>query len=177
MSKKFKNISKVKLPKSRTEKEEFGKAKRSIIQCRKCGAFYYQKSWHHSADSYIAKRKDVDIPFRFARCPACAMIGRGQYEGMVIVENVPKRFANEVLNLIRLFSERAYRRDPEDRLIRAETKGSSIRATFTENQLAVRTAEKISEVFNKVAIEIRHSQEPSDVAVVRLSFPLGRYGK
>ncbi len=160
----------IKLPSSRTEKQEFRKGRKPILICKICDIVYYKKSWHHKLEEYqkLEKVKKVD----FAICPACQMIKNKQLEGRLIVRNMPAKFAKEIINLIQAYSQRAFEQDPLDRLIEIKNEDGQILATFTENQMTVRLAKKIKEVFNKVKMEIQYSSPPSDVVEVEVEFPL-----
>lgn len=161
---------KVKLPKSGHAMEEFGGGKKGLIICEKCSNFYYLKSWHHSADAYIARRENKDMPVKFALCPACLMIKNKQYEGRVAIKNVPEKLQKELINLIEGFCKRAYQRDPLDRLIAAKKEGKDLVVTTTENELANKLAQKIKNTFNNVKTKTTFSKDPSDFADIRVEF-------
>lgn len=171
MAKIFKsNYRKIKLPKSRHAAEEFGGGKKGVLICENCGIFYYKKSWHHNADEFIAKRENKDLPVGFTFCPACAMIRNKQYEGILLVKNVPANKAGEVIKLIKNYGGRAYEMDPLDRVIEAREESGMIVAKTTENELAIKLAKKIKDAFNKVKIKISFSREPGDVARAEVEF-------
>lgn len=170
MAKIFRTPHRVKLPKSRHEVEEFGRGKKGLIICEKCNIFYYKKSWHHNADAFVAKRENKDLPVNFTLCPACRMIKNKQYEGKVIVRNIPEKLKNEALNLIDGYCERAFLKDPLDRLVGINLIGRDVIVTVTENQLAGKLARKIKDSFNKVKIKVSFSKEPGDVALAKVEF-------
>ncbi len=165
----------IKLPQSRTQKQEFGKAQKPILICKICDIVYYKKSWHHPepGQSTIQGRQRLTLKtyaLKPVLCPACQMIKNKQFEGKLIVKNIPVKFVKEITNLIQSFSQRAFERDPLDRLIKIQQTTNRLIATFTENQLAVKLAKKIKAAFNKVKMEIKYSSSPSDIAEVVVDF-------
>ena len=166
----FKKPYRIKLPKSRHEVEELGKGKKGLIICEQCNIFYYKKSWHHSADSFIAERENKDLPVNFALCPACKMIKNRQYEGIMTIKNVPVKFEVELVNFIKGYCRRAYSRDPLDRLIKIKKSGNNLIVTVTENELANKLGKKIKNLFNKVKTKTVFLGKPSDVARVDVEF-------
>lgn len=157
----------------RKQAEEFGGAKKGLIICENCDIYNYKKSWHHDADSFIADRENKDIPIHFALCPACAMIKNKQYEGKIIIKNIPAPQKKDLLNLIKGYCDRAFSRDPLDRLIGVVQDGNSLIVTVTKNQLARRLAKKIKDAFNKVKIFNPNLREPGDVANITVEFLTG----
>ncbi len=163
----------------RTEKREFPRGKLGLVLCPSCNAAYYKKSWHRNLRNYKNLRED--LPVKFAVCPACKMIKNKQFEGEIIIQNAPAKIQNELTNLIKSFSRRAYERDPMHRLIEIKNIGvnqrtnqrqsaSTLRITVTENQLAVKLAKKIKEVFKKVNYKVSYSPSPSDVVYIKMEF-------
>lgn len=170
MGKTSKYFNKVKLPKSRHEFEEFGKGKKGLAICGNCDIFYYQKSWHHNADTFISKRGNKDMPVNFVLCPACQMIKNRQYEGKIVVQKIPSAVESELINLIKNFSQKAFSIDPLHRLIGIKKEKGNLIATTTENELANKIAKKIKSVFHKVKAKVSFNKEPSDVALVTIEF-------
>ena len=170
MAKKFKSQYKNRPTKSSRETEEFGGGKKGLIICENCKVFYYKKSWHHDADAFIAKREDKDLPVNFTACPACKIIASHQYEGKILIKNIPEKVKFELLGLIKGFCERAYSRDPLDRLIEIKDGGADLVVTLTENELTNKLTNKIKETFKKVKKKIVFSSEPSDVALAVIEF-------
>lgn len=153
---------------------EFPRGAKGIIFCDTCGIVYYKKSWHHNlrhfksfaSDSVSAK----DAPVAFRTCPACRMIKNRQYEGLVRLFGVPKNLSPEVERLIRGYGERAYRRDPLDRVIGIKKTSGGYEVTTTENQLAQKLARKITETFKTARLKVSHSAHPSDAAFITITF-------
>ena len=179
-----------KLPRVRREDEEFGPGEIDYLICPQCHCVYFNKSWHHSLEQDI-KRFREEKQVKFQLCPACQLMKDGRFEGEVIIENVPERFKEEIKALIRNFGKRAFEQDPMDRIISIKEKivkrptarrkrGAASRKEFeglkdieiltTENQLAVRLAKKIDEIFGgRPKTSIGHS-EKEDIVRIRISF-------
>ena len=177
------------LPKSKREEAEFGPGKKDILVCKKCGAFYWYKSWHHRLSDYPELKQSKRV--KFVLCPACQMILEKKYEGEIILKAVPERFKKNIRILAKNYGERALRKDPMDRIIsikekkvrratvarkreavsRKEIEGTrDIIILTTENQLAVRLAKKINRVFGgKLSSSISHSHQ-EDVVRITITF-------
>ena len=173
-------------PASKKEEAEFGKGEKDILVCKKCGAFYWYKSWHHSLLDYPELEEEKRI--KFVLCPACKMILEKKYEGEIILKGVPEDFKEEIKRLIKNYGERAFRKDPMDRIIslrerkisrasaeerrragsRKEVEGGrEIRVLTTENQLAIRLAKKINRVFGgKLKTSISYSHQEDTVRII-----------
>ncbi|MFQ6049429.1 MAG: hypothetical protein ACE5J0_00065 [Candidatus Paceibacterales bacterium] len=175
------------------EESEFGPGKVDILVCRKCGAFYWYKSWHHRLDDYPELKGSKDL--KFIICPACQMILNKKYEGEIILENVPENFREDIKTLTKNYGERAFEADPMDRIIsfkekkikkvtavrkrgatsRKEFKGlTDIQILATENQLAKRLAKKINEIYGgklTVAISYSHKEDhKEDIVRIKIKF-------
>lgn len=151
----------------RNEEREFPRGEAGIRSCKICGAFSYKKSWRHVLPKGAAKGKIAKTEM----CPACTMIARKQFEGEVIIDNVPSKIKTDLLNLVNAFTKKAHARDPLHRLIAIQHPSlARIRLTTTENQLALQLAKQIAQVFKKIATKISYSPTPSDVVYIRLVF-------
>ncbi|MDP3015378.1 MAG: NMD3-related protein [bacterium] len=144
------------------------KTKSGLVFCKVCDAVYYKKSWHRNLRHY--KNLKENLAVKFSLCPACAMIKNRQFEGEIIIKNIPIKIKSDLINLAKTFAARAYQRDPMDRLIAIKENEEGLRITTTENQLAVKLAKKIKETFKKVEMKISYSPAPSDVVYVKLVF-------
>lgn len=158
----------IKITLPRTSEREFPKGKQGLLFCKDCNAVYYKKSWHRSLRAYKNLREDLAVAFSL--CPACTMIKNRQFEGEIIIKNVPKEKSDELMHLIEAFCNRAFERDLMDRLIDLKKTKDGFIATLTENQLTVKLAKKIKDVFKKVDYKISYSSSPGDVVYVRLTF-------
>ena len=168
MAKKFRVKSKNRPVKSRQDRQEFGGGKKGIIICPQCKAVYYKKSWHHSMLNLKSPKEKS--PVNFVLCPACQMIKKGQYEGKILINNIPVKKKEELLNLINNYCEKAYSTDPLDRLIAIKDGGNNIVVTVTENELASKLTRKIKEAFKNVDKKVIFSSEPGDTALAVIDF-------
>ena len=176
-------------PKSKKEEQEFGSGKTDIMICKRCGAFYWYKSWHHQLSDYPKLKQDKDI--KFVLCPACQMIKDKKYEGEIILENVPKEYKKGIKSLIENFGKRAEQKDPMHRIISIKEirvsrvsaqrkRGASSRKEFetlkilqvltTENQLAQRLAKKINETYGKKLNPLITHSHQEDIVRIRITF-------
>ncbi|SRR3989344_5179099 len=153
---------------SRTEEHEIPKGKLGLTICKDCRATYYKKSWRQNLGGYKNLRED--LPVYFTLCPACKMIKTHQFEGRIIIENIPAKILNDLNHLTETFCKRAFLRDSQHRLIDVKKTKTGLEITTTENQLAVKLAKKIKDTFKKAKINISYSPAPSDVAYVKLTF-------
>lgn len=152
------------LPRSRKEEQEFGPGKIDLLICQECEAVYYAKSWHHQLEDY--QRLSEDKRIKFTLCPACQMIKDKKYEGLVILREVPQNKKEEVLRLVQNIGERAYQRDPLDRIIEIRDRDKNkIEILTTENQLAVSIGKQIKRAF-KGHLEIKWSHQESTARLV-----------
>ena len=151
-------------PKSKKEEAEFGKGKKDVLVCKKCNAVYWYKSWHHRLQDYPELSEKIDL--KFTICPACQMVKDKKYEGEVVLEGVPEKLTQEVMNTVKNIGDEAYKRDCQDRIISVQktNKGSGMRILTTENQLAVQLAKKLSQTF-KGSVKIQYSKEESVVRI------------
>lgn len=153
----------------RTGWHESPKGKHGIVFCSTCNAVYYKKSWHHNLRYYKNLREDLAVSF--AICPACLAIKNNEYEGRIVIINVPKNIAEHLGNLVHAFTHRAYQKDPMDRLIAMKKTDDGMEITTTENQLAVRLAKKIEDVFKKSTARITYARSSKDKAVdIKMEF-------
>ena len=153
-----------KIERSKKEEGEYGAGKKDFGICEKCNAVYYYKSWKHGFSNY--KHLNENKSINFITCPACKMIKDKKFEGKVIFENVPKEYREEILNNIKNTGERAYKRDPMDRVIEVSEPGDNIEVTTTENQLARNIARQIERAHKGAKADIKWSKEESTARIV-----------
>lgn len=153
-----------KIEKSKKEEQEYGPGKKDIVMCKDCTAVYYYKSWHHRLGSY--KHLTEEKAIKFATCPACKMIKSGKFEGRVLFENVGEPYIGEIMRNIQNTGERAYNRDPMDKIIKMKEDGGNIEVFTTENQLARNIARQVERAHKDVKTEINWSKEESVVNIV-----------
>lgn len=171
MAQLFRKQSSVKLPRRSSEErnEQYNKGvKAGAAICPQCKNIHYMKKWHHPSDAAVSDIivKDAESEL----CPACHMIKNNLYEGEIIVENFPEQHQAELQGLVKNFGDTATQRDPQDRLIAIEKSPAGFRITTTENQLAIRIAKKIKDVFNTVDMQIRYSKEPHEVSRAKVVY-------
>ena len=155
--------------KEKNEEHEFPKGAKGILVCTICGALYFKKSWNHQIS--IEGEKEEAVLIRKTMCPACRMIENKEFEGELIVSNIPKKHFDEVVKIIEDTGVKAYQRDTQHRLIGIQTDNNSLRATTTENQLAVEMSRKIKDAFKgKVEEKISYSPDPSDAVYIKIVF-------
>lgn len=169
MAKIFSKKSSVKLPpRDRVEEhEEWGRELGGVATCQICKNMHYEKEWHHSGiiPEHLKKHKKT-----ITICPACKMMKDRAFEGEIFIENFPATHRKELFNLIAAFGKRAVEIDPQDRIIKTENIKGKYRITTTENQLAVKLAKKIRDVFNAFDLKISHAPEPAEVTRIHILF-------
>lgn len=170
MSTKRRAYTTIKMPSSRKEEAEFGKGKRGMFICRRCGSCYYLKAWHHGFEKINTRRAVTRKDFQSTLCPACAMIKNKQYEGRVVIYKVPLPVRDGLKALIRSFGNKAFERDCQHRIIGISSEKDMLTVTTSENQLAAKLAKKIRETFHAKRARMVHSAAPSDMATISLSF-------
>lgn len=153
-----------KIEKHKKEEQEFGPGKRDFVICGDCNAVYYQKSWHHGFADY--KHLSENKAINFTICPACQMIKHNKFEGKVIFKNVPTEYKDQISNNIKNTGERAYKRDPMDRIIKSEINGFTIEVLTTENQLARNIARQVERAYKNVKSEVIWSKEESAAVII-----------
>lgn len=167
MEKKFKMQHKDKIIPQEEWRGEM-KGKEGLVFCRSCGSVYYKKFWHHNLRRYKNLRDDLAVSF--VLCPACKMIESKKFEGQVVVEGLPKNLFENVVNLAEAFCYRAYQKDPMDRLINIKKTNGGLTIFTTENQLALKLAHKIKDVFKKVDMKTSYAPSPTNAAYIILTF-------
>ncbi len=167
-SKRIAKRFKFKQPRFKNDEQEFRRGKKGIVMCPDCGAAYYEKSWHHSLLKIKSVKKDT--PVDFALCPACKMIKFNMFEGEITIVGVPARLRQELINLIENYCERAYSRDPMDRLIGIRREKDNLVVRVTENQLANKLGKKVKNLFNNLKVRTKYIAAPGDTGRVRIEF-------
>lgn len=138
--------------------------------CRICKAVYFNKSWHHGDRIGIDRIRKSTFVWT-TRCPACKMVEQRQFAGQITLKNIPARTSRQLLRLISEYSRRAYEKDCQHRLIAVEKSDPSTWiVTTTENQLANRMAQKISQSFDHVIVKTAYPPERRSIAKVLVEF-------
>ena len=136
--------------------------------CRRCHAVYFDKHWHTDPKLYAEFK--VHHGAMEILCGECRQIQQKDgYGGEVILKNVAIADKPELIQEIKNIGDRAFRRDPEDQIIKIEDKGKSIRVTTTENQLALSIGKQISASHKGGKLDIKLSKEDKLVRVVWVS--------
>lgn len=153
--------------------KEFDKGKGDYIFCPKGEAVYYKKSWHHIAKFFLNppdSKRDKDVLFQL--CPAHEMEKNKQFEGEVVIRDVPDMFRQDLFGLIEGMGEHAMRRDVLDRVFAMRWAKNQLTVTTSENQLAKKIGHKIKETFKKHIAEhvIRPKGGDSDFVSVQILF-------
>ena len=162
------NTSGMKHPRRKNDEQEFA-AHKGIVICNDCGAAYFKKRWTHGLEKINVGDKR-NTPVSFSTCPACAMIKNHQYEGRIIIKNLPEKYQAELEGLVRGFSKRAFERDPMDRLVEIKKDGGNWVITTTENEMANKVAHHIKESLRATKSRTHFAPEPSDVAEITIEF-------
>lgn len=167
------------IPVSRTGKKEFPSGEKGVVLCPGCHSVYRRKFWHRDnkdnqksqALSLLASR-GLNKNKKFILCPACQMIKNKEFEGKLTISDFSPVLEADLNRLIKNFCQRAFERDPLHRLIGIKNDSGILTVTTTENQLAVKLAKKIKEVFgkNKIQIKISYSPEPGDAVYIKINF-------
>ncbi len=143
--------------------DAFGKASGKNLVCKTCGIWFMKKHWVHPAAD-IKKTPGESAKVIFTECPACRMKHDRAFEGEILMRSFEKTQKKEMLRLIKNVGERAFLRDPLDRILETEDRGDSMRIATSENQLALRIGKKIKSVF-KGDLTIHWSKEDEVVRI------------
>lgn len=152
---------------------EFAKGKGDYIFCPRGEAVYYEKSWHHVEKFFLNfpdSERDKDVSFQL--CPAHEMEKNKQYEGEVIIRDVPDAMRMDLNGLVERMGEHAMRRDVLDRVLGMRWAKNQLTVTTSENQLAQKIGRKIKETFKKHIAEhiLRPRGGDSDIVSVQIAF-------
>lgn len=178
-------------PRSKKEEAEFGRGRKEYLLCSECGSWYFHKSWHTNIEEDTRHFFVGEENIQTVVCPPCRWRHDKQFEGELVLENIPQIFRESVHNLIRNYDTREQARDPMDRILHieesnigrpsgAQKRGAVsrksleripiIRILTSENQMAVQLAKKISETFGgKLKPKITYSHE-EDIVRVKVTF-------
>ncbi len=155
-------------PLGRKAMQEFS-AHKGIVVCKTCGAAYFKKRWVHGLEE-LKVPENKDEPVAFAACPACQMIANHQYEGRITVKNLPENHTQQLEEIVRGFSKRAFERDPMHRLIELKRDGANWVVTTTENEMANKMAHHLKESLRASKSRTTFAGDPSDVAEIVIDF-------
>ena len=158
---------------SKAAMTEFGPGKHDYVFCPKGEAVYYKKSWHHASDFFLRMpeaAEDKDVSFQL--CPAHEMEKNKQFEGQVVIKNIPAHVREELVRLIENMGEHAMRMDVLHRVFAIKGTKNELTVTTSENQLAQKIGRKIRQTFKKHTEEIisRPKGGDSDTVYVQILF-------
>lgn len=140
-----------------------GIAKSGVRICSTCGIWFTGKRWAHTVEVQRVPRESAATAFVI--CPACRMKQDRAFEGEIILRGLDTKECKEALRLVEHVGTKAFLRDPLDRILSIEMRGSEVRITTSENQLAARIGKKINAAFNG-ALAIHWSREDEVVRVL-----------
>ncbi len=136
--------------------------------CKRCHAVYFHKRWH--ADHKLYAEFKVHHHAAEILCGECKMIEQKDgFGGEVVLKNIKAADKPEIIREIKNIGARAFRRDPEDQIIKIEDRGKTIRVTTTENQLALSIGKQIAASHKGGKLEIKLSKDDKLVRVVWVS--------
>lgn len=171
MSQFFSRSQKARTPQRHIESKGnlHGKAIKGIVVCSDCKHVFYKKEWKHPRE--IVERTSTK-EVHYSVCPACNMQKHNLFEGEIIIQDVPSHIELELSNLISAYGRRAMNSDSQHRILRVIKYGQrTFRVLTSENQLAVRLAKKITEVFRGVTkLHFSHGSGRYEVEHAKLSF-------
>ncbi|NQU83803.1 MAG: hypothetical protein HQ536_03770 [Parcubacteria group bacterium] len=145
--------------------EKETKGRRGVILCSECDAVYYDKHWHTNKKYAAVLRGQKGV--KAEPCPECKNVKSSSFEGEVALKNLPlSEKKTEILNLVRNVGKRATKRDPEDRIIKIEDKGNTVRILTTENQLAVSIGKQLDSAFKGGSLKIKWSEKNALARVI-----------
>ena len=143
---------------------------KTYVICRVCKAVYWNKAWHHGNTVKVRDLRDGYFAWA-SRCPACKMSETDEYRGLITIHNIPHRSSKELLRLIKDYSQRAYEKNCQHRVLKVnKVSPTSWDVTTSETQLANKLARKISEAFDHVVVKTPFSTEPKQRLRVLVDF-------
>ncbi len=156
-------------PKPKKEEEsEMGPGKADIVMCPEGNEVYYYKSWHHNMQNY--RELDTEKRVKFELCPVHQMKKDDTFEGLVTIENIPSREQEEIVNLVENVEDRAYKRDPMDRILSMQESEGRLEIKTSENQLAVSIGKQVQRAHKNSEMKIKFSDSES-VARIKVWWP------
>lgn len=146
------------------------KGEKAIHSCPRCGAIYFDKHWHIIPNFWLEYKRIFPKKSVIEElCAECKWVdgGRGDvgWEGELVLGNLVPEDKNEILNLVRNVGMRAFKRDPEDQIIKIEDRGNKVIITTTENQLAVSIGKQVARAFKGGKLEIKWSDKDAPARV------------
>ena len=88
------------------------------------------------------------------------------FERQVVFHNNPEKYKEEIISNIKNTGERAYKRDPLDRIISIKKTGDRVEVLTTENQLARNIARQVTRAHKNFQSDISWSKNESVARIV-----------
>lgn len=137
--------------------------------CDRCSAVWYDGHWHTQPEMAAAIRKERGgkKPAKPVLCYECHLIVNGppegavqEYEGELTLDGLtdPAEKA-KILKTVRNFGARQNGRDPEDRIINIDDRGTRVVVTTSENQTAVGMGKAVNAAFKGGRLRIAWSKD------------------
>jgi NMD protein affecting ribosome stability and mRNA decay len=133
--------------------------------CPRCRAVWSKKAWRNDDRRFVELEKHPDLA---RQCPACKRELHDLPEGIVTLSGLdgwPKERRAELLGLVANVGERARKRDPMDRIMKVQDRGTEVLIHTTENQLAVAIGKEVKRAFSG-DLNIDFGNRDSDIARV-----------
>jgi hypothetical protein len=136
-----------------------------MVLCDRCNAVYFDGHWHTSPALASILRQSAMATGKKELCLQCRLTKPGQkaqeggFEGEATFDNlVNLEDKAEIMSAIRNVGNKAMQRDPMDRIITIDDRGSRVVVTTTENQLAVALGKAVDAAHKggKLTIEFSH---------------------
>ncbi len=143
---------------------------KGVLVCKMCHAVHFRKAWRHDDEFFRRWREFARVRVEETVCPACKLVRFHQYNGKIVFSDLPKYVIPELTNLIIAYGKRAWRNNPEDRVVEIVPGDHALTVTTTEDQLAVRIAKKVRDAFKRFTIDIHYAKDRADETLVRLRF-------
>jgi len=153
--------------------EKETKKKKGMRLCAHCGAVYYEGHWHTAPALSALLQKSGRPSGKGELCIQCRWVvegapagGRPLFEGELTLdglENLEEKA--EILKTLRNAAARAFRRDPEDRIVSIDDRGGRVVISTSENQLAVALGKAVDAAYKggKLTITWSYSDLPARV--------------
>lgn len=142
-------------------------ASKTEARCPDCGAIYFKKHWHTAA---LLNPEVVKMASEVRRCMECeARAESGSvhpYAGEVVLSGLDDADERSmVLATVYNIGDRAFLRNPEERIVSIATSGNDIVIRTTENQLAMSIGKQVHSSRKGGELQITWSHDDKPVRV------------
>lgn len=140
------------------------------MACPDCFSVYYDKHWH--APSFFGGKGAVRSAVLVReRCIECAIRAKARgsvvFGGEVLLKGAYDHDEqDELLRLVRNVGKRASKRDPQDRIVRIDRSGATVKILTSENQLAVSIGKQLHRARKGSSLTITWSHDDKLVRVL-----------